>query len=77
MEKCSREEDLEFAGIVLWLLATDQEAHTDVDEDVYLKPCRHSAKRLKRRTGQAALSSAELKRARKAEKLRRILDGKR
>jgi len=69
MERCSREEDKEFAGIVLWLLATDQEAHVTAEGDVTLRPSRHAGKRRKRREGQAAISAADAKRARKAAKL--------
>ena len=77
MERCSREEDLEFAGIVLWLRATEQEAHVDAGGNVYLNPGRHTDKRRKRRSGQAAMSAAELKRARKAEKRKEAMNGTR
>lgn len=40
MEICSREEDKAFAGIVLWLLVTDQEGHIDAHGNVRIIPLR-------------------------------------
>ena len=78
-------DDKEFAGIVLWLLVTDQEAHvrfrsgvsdedlSDHDCQIRLRPSRWADRRRKRREGQATLSAAEAKRLRKMEKRRNLL----
>lgn len=68
VEKCSREEDKAFGGIVLWLLVTDQEAHVDRHGNVTLRRSRWAARREKRRNGARAMALAEEKRRRKAAK---------
>lgn len=61
-------EDMEWSGLVLWLLVTDQEAHVTLDGEVTVKQSRRATRRRKRREGQATLEAAEAKRLRKMMK---------
>lgn len=66
--KGATDEDKEWAWLVIYLLATDQEAHVTLEGDVCFRPSRHAARRRKKREGQAALEAAEIKRLRKMNK---------
>jgi citrate lyase gamma subunit len=72
IEKCTPEEDREFAAwVVLQLLMTNAEAHTDQDGLLTcLIPSRKKAMLERRRRADEARAKAEAKRARKAARLR-------
>lgn len=64
----STADDNEFAGIILWLLVTDQEAHVSESGEVRLKRSTRAARRERERNRQRLMFKAELKRMRKAAK---------
>lgn len=71
-EKCTPSEDKDFAGIVLWLLCVDQEAHVALDGSINTNRSRHADRRRKRRQAAEALALADAKRLKKMQKRLRL-----
>ncbi len=69
MDEDRHRDDRELAGVILWLLATGQEAHVGLDGSVRLQRSKMAERRERRRRRDEAMAAAEAKRKRKAEKL--------
>jgi hypothetical protein len=68
IEKMTPEEDKEWGGIILWLLATDQEAHVSLSGEVRLRRSMRAEARRRKKEATERIAAAEAKRLRKMAK---------